>query len=78
MVAFLLPITSWLLSLISFIVDEVLTMHDAFEGSGVAENHIDANLVNQKSKQMLEHRNEQQLLTLHSQRVTVASTVITL
>ena len=47
MVAFLLPIISWLLSLNNFIVDEICSMQNAFEDSGVTMNNIDANLVNQ-------------------------------
>ena len=50
MVAFLLPLAAWLLSLNNFIVDELCSMRNAFDDSGVTVNNVDANLVNQYRK----------------------------
>ncbi|KAG8533307.1 uncharacterized protein KY384_002090 [Bacidia gigantensis] len=51
MVAYLVPMAKWFLSLISFITDEILSLRNDFEDCGIPPNHIDANLINQKVQQ---------------------------
>ena len=49
-ISFLLPLVSWLLALYGFITDELFSVLHTFEDSGIGQNHMDANLINQNSK----------------------------